>query len=254
MERLETLLPSSRPDWANMPPVAATHFTNLLLFVCAALDHLGVEHVIHYGSLLGAARLGSPLPWDEDHDLFVVDTDLTELRARLQPLLEAHGYRVVPDRRGFLWIKDRYWAAGSGHLALDVLPPTMDRVADLPVWEGGAPHMIHGELRPLRPLPFCGSFVWAPAAVEPILVRLYGPSGSVETMSRFSAPRIDPDTAAFWAAARPAGQLDWPAISRRFQSRSRWRHLLAVPWWWFNGGYIVGIDLLKKWARRWRER
>jgi hypothetical protein len=250
LDAIDTLLPSSRPRWAMMPEVAATHFTDLLLFVCSVLDHLGVEHVIHYGSLLGAARLGSPLPWDEDHDLFVLDVDLADLRRKIEPLMTMHGYRVVPDRRGFLWIRHRFWAAGSGHLALDVLPPRVARHEDLPVWEGGAPHLVEDELRPLRPLPFYGSFVWAPAAVEPVLARLYGVSGSIETMSTFAAPPITSESAAFWQRARTPAAVDWPTISRRFRSRFRLRHLAGVPWWWFNGGYIVGINALKRWARR----
>ena len=115
LDRIESLLPSARPRWAMMSTSAATHFTDLLLFVCAALDHLGVQHVIHYGSLLGAARLGAPLPWDEDHDLFIVGTDLAHVREQLEPIMNAHGYRVVPDRRGFLWIKEKIWPAASGH-------------------------------------------------------------------------------------------------------------------------------------------
>jgi len=249
LDRIETLLPSSRPRWAMMPRVAATHFTDLLLFVCSVLEYVGIEHVINYGSLLGAARLGSPLPWDEDHDLYVVDVDLASVRRRIEPIVTAHGYRLVPDRRGFLWIRHRLWAAGSGHLALDVLPLVADP-ADLPVWEGGAPHLVQGELRPLRRLPFYGSFVWAPAATEALLVRLYGTSGSVETMSAFAAPPIAPETAAFWARVRTPAQLDWPAISSRFRSCSRLAPLRAVPWWWFNGGYIVILNRLKKFARR----
>jgi hypothetical protein len=253
LDRIETLLPSSRPRWAMMPEVAATHFTDLLLFVCSVLDHLGIEHVINYGSLLGAARLGSPLPWDEDHDLYVVDVDLARVHRQIEPIMTAHGYRVVPDRRGFLWVREGLWAAGSGHLALDVLPPLVAHPRDLPVWEGGAPHLLQDELRPLRRLPFYGSFVWAPAAVEPLLSRLYGTSGSVETMSSYTAPPIALESGAFWARTRTPTALDWPAISSRFRSRSRLRPLAAVPWWWFNGGYIVGINALKRWARRKRQ-
>ena len=232
-----------------MPRIAATHFSDLLLFVCSALDYLGVEYVIHYGSLLGAARLGAPLPWDEDHDLFILDVDLARVRRHLTPIMTAHGFRVVPDPTGFLWIKDKHWPAGSGHLALDVLPPLVHRVEDVPNWEGGAPHLVASELRPLRPLTFYGSFVWAPAAFETVLARLYGASGSPEALARFAPPPIDSRSALFWASARSPGRSDWLAISETFRSRSRWRHLAAIPWWWLNGGYIVGVNALKRWAR-----
>lgn len=247
-ERLASLRPSMRPAWAMMPEAAATPFGELLLFVCAALDHLGVEHVIHYGSLLGAARLGGPLPWDEDHDLFVIDTDLERLRRHLEPIMTAHGYRVSRDRRGFLWIKERFWGAGAGHLALDVLPPPVAATVPLPVWEGGAPHLARGELYPLRPLPFCGSFVWAPAAHEAVISRLYGEAGEVAALARFSAPPIAPGARAFWTMARRPERMDWPAISTRFQDRSRIRPLFGTPWWWFNGLYILGMGGVKAWA------
>lgn len=248
---IEALLPSSRPAWAMMPSVAATHFSNMLLFVSAALQHVGIEHVIQYGSLLGAARLGAALPWDEDHDLFALDTDLDTLHERLEPILSAHGYRMVRDPRDFWWVRERWWAAASGHLSLAVLPPLEQRVEDLPVWEGGAPHLLVDELRPLRALPFHGGCIWGPAATDAVLERLYGRSGSAEVMSRFIAPPSDPETAAFWARVKTADRLDWPAISERFRRRSRLAPLLAVPWWWFNGGYIVGINALKRRARRW---
>lgn len=248
LPRLASLRPSSRPAWAMMPEAAGTPFGELLLFVCAALDHLGVEHVIHYGSLLGAARLGGPLPWDEDHDLFVIDTDLYRLRRHLEPILTAHGYRVSRDKRGFLWIKERFWSAGAGHLALDVLPPPVAAPDPLPVWEGGAPHLAQGELYPLRPLPFCGSFVWAPAAHEAVISRLYGEAGGEAAFTRFSAPPFSPRSRAFWTAARQPERMDWPAISRRFQGRSRVRPLFGTPWWWFNGLYILGINAVKRWA------
>ena len=253
LDRIESLLPSARPRWAMMSTSAATHFTDLLLFVCAALDHLGVQHVIHYGSLLGAARLGAPLPWDEDHDLFIVGTDLAHVREQLEPIMNAHGYRVVPDRRGFLWIKEKIWPAASGHLALDVLPALVPTVDDVPAWDGGAPHLAEGELWPLRQLPFHGSFVSAPHATEAALGRIYGAAGSSRAMSKFSAPEVETDTAAFWAKARTPTQSDWPEISRRFRARSKWRHLRAIPWWWFNGGYIVGINALKRWIHRRRQ-
>lgn len=253
LDQIASLLPSSRPRWANMPKIAATPFADMLLFVCAVLDQLGIENVIHYGSLLGAARLGSPLPWDEDHDLFVVDVDLSVVREQIEPILRAHGYRIVADPRGFLWVKERFWVAGSGHLAIDILPPLIAPPDKLPVWPGGAPHMWRHELRPLRRLPFCGSFLWAPCATEAVLARLYGETGSIRTMARFSPVNTYADVVAFWTKARSPIEQNWSAISHRFRSRSRWRYLMALPWWWFNGGYVLAINGLKNWSRRKRE-
>ena len=232
-----------------MPSGPSTHFAEMMLFSAAVLEHLGIEYVIHYGSLLGAARLGGPLPWDEDHDVFLLDVDLDDVWRRTEAIFAAHGYRLVRDRRGFIWVREKYWPAGAGHVALDVLPPLVERVEDLPVWEGGAPHLVPSELRPLKRLPFYSTFIWAPAATETVLERLYGASAGAAVMAGFAAAPMKPEAAAFWARARTAEGLDWEAISQRFRSRSRWRHLLNVPWWWFNGGYILAVNALRRRAR-----
>lgn len=232
-----------------MPSGPATHFTDQLLFVASALDHCGIDYIIHYGSLLGAARLGGPLPWDEDHDLFAIGVDLDTIRAKMEALLDQHGFRLTLDPRGFFWVRDKLWPAASGHLALAILPPIEPTVADLPIWEGGAPHLAEGELRPLRRLPFHSSFIWGPAETERVLARLYGASAGEDVMAAFTTPPLAPDADAFWARSRTTGGLDWPAISQRFRTRSRWTHLRLVPWWWFNGGYIIAINKIRAWAR-----
>ncbi|TCT05591.1 LicD family protein [Aquabacter spiritensis] len=248
--RLARLLPSARPDWAMMPTGAATHFTDLLLFVASALEEARIDYVVHYGSLLGAARLGAPLPWDEDHDLFLIDVTIDAVEARLAPVMRAHGYRMTRDPRGFLWVREAIWPAASGHLSLTVLPALAARPEDLPVWEGGAPHLAEGELRDLQRLPIYGSFVLAPQKTEQILARLYGASAGEEAMRAFRPPRIRRAAQDFWARARTPDRLDWPAISARFRGQARWRPVLSVPWWWFNGSYILAINALKRWARR----
>jgi len=248
VERMSRLLASSRPRWAMMPSGPATHFAEMLLFVASALDHVGIENVIHYGSLLGAARLGAPLPWDEDHDLFVVDTSHEEVQAKLGDLFAAHGFRLVPDSGGFFWVREKYWLAASGHLALEFLPPLMERPEDLPQWKGGAPHLLETELRPLIRLPLYSSHVTAPAKTEDVLKRIYGEDGSPAVMQRFRAPPMRAEAAAFWAKARTPDRLDWDAISARFRARSRIKPLLYVPWWWFNGGYIIWINKFRRWA------
>jgi hypothetical protein len=56
------------------------------------------------------------------------------------------------------------------------------------------------------------------------------------------------EAAEFWARARTPERPDWEAISRRFRTRSRLKPLLYVPWWWFNGGYIIWINKFRRWA------
>lgn len=250
LQRMTRWLPSSRPRAAMMPRGVATHFNDLLMFTAAVLDHVGVPYIIHYGTLLGAARLGGSLPWDEDHDLFVFDVTREEIETKVRPIFEAHHYATQWDLDGFLWVRERGWMAGSGHLGIVFLPPLGARVEDLPVWPGGAPHLAEGELLPLIDLPMHGSTIRAPAATETLLTRLYGDSASPAVMARFAATPIHAESRAFWSRVRAPGQpQDWPAISARFKARSRWRYHLATPWWWFNGGYIIIVNKLKAWAR-----
>lgn len=233
-----------------IPTGPATQFAELLLFTASALEHVGINYIAHYGTLLGAARLGGPLPWDEDHDIYLFDVTPDLVNEKLGNLFRQHGYRLLPDPKGFFWVRERIWPAGSGHLALEFLPPLIQHPEDLPTWEGGAPHLLNEELLPLCRLPLCSSFIWAPAATEIILQRLYGRSGERDVMQAFVATPISAEARAFWARARTPDALDWPAISARFKRRSRWKYLLNVPWWWFNGGYIVIINRIKAWARR----
>jgi len=233
-----------------IPAGPATQFAELLLFTVSALEHVGINYIVHYGTLLGAARLGAPLPWDEDHDLYLFDITPELVRDKLHDLFSQHGYRLVPDPKGFFWVREWIWPAASGHLALEFLPPLNEHADDLPVWEGGAPHLLTNELLPLRRLPVYSTFVWGPAATETILQRLYGRSGERDVMQAFVATPISAEARAFWVKARTPQALDWAAISERFRRRSRWRHLLNAPWWWFNGGYIIIINRVKAWARR----
>ncbi|MBT9584924.1 LicD family protein [bacterium] len=233
-----------------MPRHVGDNFAENLFFLLSALEFLRFEHIAHFGSLLGAARLQGTLPWDEDHDIYLVDCSRNAVEAGLRPILEAHGFELEYDSRHFFWVRQKHWYAASGHLALHFLPALIEHTEDLPVWKGGAPHLLRSELRPLRRYPFYSSYIFAPAESEQPLQRLYAESGSPTTMGRFRSAPIHPETKRFWAAARPApNALDWPAICKRFRQRSRWNHMSCLPWWWFNGAFIIGINRLRAWAQ-----
>ncbi len=229
-----------------MPGYVATNFVENLLFLLSALEHHGLPYTAHFGSVLGAARLGGVCPWDEDADIYLIDQDRERVERMLREPLERHGFLLIYDARGFFWVRQDPWWAGQGHIGLSFLPllpagsprptsPVDDRMA----WE---------ELYPLCRLPFHGSWYWGPADPERLLERLYGETGSVETMARFRAPTIDAEVSAFWRRARE-GELDWSAISARLLERrrtQRFAHVRCFPWWWWNGGYNVGIQKLRR--------
>ena len=241
---LRAALFSHRPAFAMMPDYVATNFADNLLFVLSLFDRLNIPHVVHYGTLLGVVRLGGVAPWDEDADVYVIETELPALQALLAPWLEAHGFEAyLTDAHDALIIRQVPWVAGQGHIGISALPYTLDDADDPARMEWDA-FMRRSELNPLRRYPYYGSYVAGPAKPEPVLERLYGASGTCEAMRRFNAPVIAPARRAFWAQHRPIdGDADWAGISRAFSARARalpW-HAATFPWWWFNGAYNIGV-------------
>ena len=231
-----------------MPTHVATPFADALLFTVSLFDELGIRYVAHYGTLLGAVRLGGVAPWDEDADLYILDGDLESLKRRLDPALETHGFESRARVKGdALYVRRRPWLAGQGHIGISVLPEALPE-GTTPDNSGWDAYMSVNELHPLQRLPFYSSHLAGPALPEPVLERLYGKDGSPKVMSRFMAPRVSGRCHRFWAEARPiGGPTDWAKISRHFSLKARsWSHSVAFPWWWFNGAYNIGIDRLRR--------
>jgi hypothetical protein len=246
---LQYMLDSHRPSFAMMPGYVASNLADNLLFLLALLDRLGIEYVAHYGTLLGAARLGGLAPWDEDADVYIVDLDFEALQARIGAALAAHGFEAfLTESRDALIVRQVPWVAGQGHIGVSLWPGTLDDRVDPREMEWDA-YMRHSEYSPPRRYPFYGSYVTGPAQPDPVLDRLYGLAGSIEVMERFRAPQVSPAQVTFWSRARPIdGDADWDAISARFVARARgvpW-HAATFPWWWFNGAYNIGVRTLRK--------
>ena len=259
--RMSGLLFSNRPSFAFMPRAVATVFVENLLFLLSVLELEGVRYVVHYGTLLGARRLAGVAPWDEDGDVYVLGSDLESVRARVEPHLRGHGFDLWLGGADFFWVRQRRWPAAQGYNALHFLAPVLASEGDRTPAHSDAV-LSAEELGTPRRLPFYSSFVWAPCAPDRILDRIYGASGGDAVMSRFRPPPIGREAEEFWRRARPAdGPLDWEAISARFRSRSRWSHLTAMPWLWFNGawnhhvlkGLIKAGTFLERRARTLRE-
>jgi hypothetical protein len=247
--RLERLLYSSRPRWALMPGYVATNFVECLLFTLSALDRAGIRSFGHWGTLLGAHRLGGVCPWDEDADVFLLDETRESVEGKVGSVLRENGLDLIWTGRHF-WVRQRPWWAGQGLVSLELFPAcAAGPWPDGPAWDPWVPDEY---LLPLARYPFHGSWIAGPADAEAVLARLYGAAAAPAAMSGFSRPRLVGDTEAFWAKARPMdGALDWAAISRRMADRSasRWAHVSTFPWWWFNGGYNVGIKQLRRLGR-----
>lgn len=231
-----------------MPRYVAANFAESLLFTLSACEREGVRYAAHFGTLLGAHRLGGVCPWDEDADIYVLDEDRGSLEGKLRTVLESHGFDLVWDERGFFWVRQRPWWAGQGHIALEFFA---DAPRDAGALSAEDPWISPEQLWPLRRYPFHGSWLWGPAEADAILARLYGENGTPAAMARFQTPRLPAETEAFWHAARADG-LDWDAVSRRALERLRrrpWGHLATFPWWWFNGAYNVAVQRLRRVGR-----
>ncbi len=76
-----TLLYALRTDIADIPP-ATGHLKmkqqgclKLLLLIDQVLRDAGIEYFLGYGTLLGAARSGDFIPWDDDIDICLMRAD-----------------------------------------------------------------------------------------------------------------------------------------------------------------------------------
>ena len=245
--RLRGLLFSPRPRWALMPGFVAENFIDNLLFTLSACEREGIRYAAHFGTLLGAHRLGGVCPWDEDADIFLVGEDRASVERKLGALLREHGFDLVWEPNGgFFWVRQSPWWAGQGHIALEFLPAApATGTTRLPDWD---PWIPPEQLHPLSRYPFHETWISGPGDAEGLLGRLYGATGSQAVMSRWRRPRVPAATEAFWRAAR-SPELDWARISTRILDRRRqrpWGHVATFPWWWFNGGYNVAIRQLRR--------
>lgn len=78
------------PDTVR-PPCCTAHLTDLTIFSHELLARHGIAHWIDYGTLLGAVRGGTLIPWDEDVDFGVLEEDVPRILALEDEVAEA-GY------------------------------------------------------------------------------------------------------------------------------------------------------------------
>lgn len=252
--RLRNLRPSDRPRLLMMPSWFASDAVDSLLFVISALEQHGFRPVAHKGLLLGALRLRGLLPWDDDTDVFLLDTSPHEMDARVAPVCRAHGFTLRFRRQHgyfFAFPTTLLPFAHAGLTELGLL--TRTETTDGTQFDAHEPRRrLHAhELLPLGRVPFYGSWVPGPAQPEVAMARMYGSLAAPEVMRRFRAPAVSPEVEAFWRSARPMdGPPDWPRISARFAARARRpgfqsRQLLGAAWHLLNRGHWLTTDALR---------
>jgi hypothetical protein len=100
---------------ALRPHCCTEHLRELTDFVHELLDRHGIVHWLDYGTLLGAVRNGAFIPWDEDVDFGVLDTDVPRI-LELVPELEAAGHAV--DASDPTVVRIRYSPVNELHVDL----------------------------------------------------------------------------------------------------------------------------------------
>ena len=134
------------------------------------MEAVQIPYWIDGGTLLGAIRHNGLIPWDDDLDIQIYESNRQSFLQIVVPILEELGYQVINDK---IITSDQKFARLP-----EEKPPSCDIFFARPK-EGrldiGWPHAIRVEdLKPLKCYRF-GSFeVWGPSNPFPYLFALYG--------------------------------------------------------------------------------
>jgi len=109
----------------NYPKCYQKHLLQILQELDILLRAHGISYWLAYGTLLGALRTGSFIPWDEDIDIGVRDTDIEKV-AQLIPLLENLG-RKVPHSIHSIDSSHNAWSRICNQCASIGCPVSKDR-------------------------------------------------------------------------------------------------------------------------------
>lgn len=86
--------PEEKLRFFYLPPAFVASQYRLLHDVHTAMELYGVSYFIESGTLLGAMRHGGIIPWDDDVDIGVMDSELKRLQSHVIPHLKKMGYGV----------------------------------------------------------------------------------------------------------------------------------------------------------------
>jgi hypothetical protein len=169
-------------DWGEAhirPECCSEHLLELIDCVHELLAEHGIRHWLDFGTLLGAVRDGTLIPWDTDADFGILARDADRVLA-LRGDIEARGHRLSLDDPAVI----RVHYSDANRLALDLTPWTerdgLLHCAEGPldVWPG-----MHDRLafpasfvRVLSRVGLDGRLLPAPGDVEHLLAEhRYGP-------------------------------------------------------------------------------
>lgn len=93
--------------------------TNYLKILSENLDSSNIIYWIIGGSLLGSVRHGDIVPWDDDADIGILETDLDKI-IKLNKILNPNGYEIIPH-----WKIYKFKKIGQSYPFVDIFLYTL---------------------------------------------------------------------------------------------------------------------------------
>lgn len=174
----------SKGWWLEQNKTVHTKLNKILQDCLPLFDASGITYWAHDGTLLGAARHGGYIPWDDDVDLLVLsDENFTNRWDRLASQLRARGYHVM-------WFYFGYQIYAPDKTFIDIFVYSEKSNGEI---VGNDMTMLRwpkecynvSEIYPLQTLTFEKFNIKVPNQYKTILERFYGPKVMTEVWINF---------------------------------------------------------------------
>jgi len=192
-------IPDDRGDFVSLPKEKQVKQIGLrILRVLKEMgSRYGFEFSLAFGTLLGAIRHDGFIPWDDDVDVFMMQSDLETLIQHANHL--PSGLSLVPMGVGFFKIMDRSSIVsrdGKRGVAVDIFvirESSMDRISFINVHSSKRIHLSRRDFEPLIPREFEGVMFSIPKNWDEILSVLYGNYMKFPPQENRVSPHLSPD-------------------------------------------------------------